>query len=143
MTNDEIHACLDVFGKAWESQDAKALGACYALDCTVVSPIFNTLHGRVAVEQSYADLAKAFALQKVRVDDVVIGNEDPPRAVVVWNVKSTHIGEVFGMPPSGKQIERTIAYFLTFKDGLITREVRLYDFTSMLMQLGVLRAKPR
>ena len=58
-------------------------------------------------------------------------------------MKSTHIGEVFGVPPSGKQIERTIAYFLTFKDGLITREVRLYDFTSMLMQLGVLRAKPR
>ena len=143
MTNDQIHACLDRFARAWESQDAKALGACYALDCTVVSPIFNTLSGRVAVEHSYADLAKAFAHQKVRVDDVVIGNEDPPRAVIVWNVQSTHIGEVFGLPPSGKQIERTIAYFLTFKDGLITREVRLYDFTSMLIQLGVLRAKPR
>lgn len=72
----------------------------------------------------------------------MIGNEDPPRAVIVWNVQSTHVGEVFGMPASGKRIDRTIAYILTLRDGRITKEVRIYDFTSMLIQLGVLRAKP-
>ena len=46
------------------------------------------------------------------------------------------------MPATGKNIERTVAYFLTIEDGKISRELRLYDFTSMLMQLGVLRAKP-
>lgn len=142
MTSEEIHAFLDRFSGAWESQNVRALGACYADDCTVVSPIFGTLRGRAAVEKSYGDLVKVFGIQKVRVDDLVIGNEDPPRAVVVWNVQSTHIGEMFGMPASGKKIERTIAYILTLKDGLITRETRIYDFTSMLMQLGVLRAKP-
>jgi steroid delta-isomerase-like uncharacterized protein len=142
MTSEEIRAFLDRFSGAWESQNVRALGACYADDCTVVSPIFGTLHGRAAVEKSYGDLVKVFGIQKVRVDDVVIGNEDPPRAVVVWNVQSTHIGEMFGMPASGKKIERTIAYILTLKDGLIVRETRIYDFTSMLMQLGVLRAKP-
>jgi len=142
MTSEEIHAFLDRFVRAWESQDVKTLGSCYADDCTVVSPIFGTLRGRPAVEKSYADLVRVFGLQKVRVDDIVIGNEETPRAVVVWTVESTHIGEVFGMPPSGKKIQRTIAYFLTLKDGLIVRETRLYDFTSMLMQLGVLRAKP-
>ena len=43
---------------------------------------------------------------------------------------------------NAKRIERTIAYFLTFRDGLIVNERRLYDFTNMLMQLGVLKAKP-
>ncbi len=142
MTSDEIRSFLDRFMHAWESQNVKALSDCYAEDCVVVSPIFRTLRGRAEVEKSYGDLFKAFATEKVRVDDVVIGNEDPPRAVVVWNVQSTHIGEVFGMPPSGKRIERTIAYLLTLKDGLIAKEVRIYDFTNMLMQLGVLRAKP-
>lgn len=142
MTGEETQAFLDRFLRAWESQDLKALGGCYADDCTVVSPIFGTLRGRAAVEKSYADLVRVFGHQKVRVDDVVIGNEEQPRAVVVWNVQSTHIGEVFGMPPTGKKIERTIAYILTLKDGLIVRELRIYDFTSMLMQLGVLRAKP-
>lgn len=142
MTNDEIRSFLDRFMHAWESQDVKALSTCYAEDCVVISPIFRTLRGRAAVERSYGDLFRAFAMQKVRVDDVVIGNEDPPRAVVVWNVQSTHVGEVFGMPASGKRIERTIAYVLTLTDGVISKEVRIYDFTSMLMQLGVLRAKP-
>ena len=142
MTSDEIRSFLDRFMHAWEKQDVTSLSACYAEDCVVVSPIFRTLRGRAEVEKSYGDLFKAFATEKVRVDDVVIGNEDPPRAVVVWNVQSTHIGEVFGMPPSGKRIERTIAYLLTLKDGLIAKEVRIYDFTNMLMQLGVLRAKP-
>lgn len=107
-----------------------------------MSPIFSTLHGHDAVEHSYADLFKAFALQQIKADEVVIGSGEPPRAVVVWKLESTHVGEVFGMPPSGKRIERTVAFILTLKDGKIVKEVRIYDFTSMLMQLGVLRVKP-
>jgi len=82
MTSEEIRVFLDRFSRAWESQDVTALGACYADDCTVVSPIFGTVKGRAAVEKSYRDLVRVFGIQKVRVDDVVIGNEEPPRAVV-------------------------------------------------------------
>jgi steroid delta-isomerase-like uncharacterized protein len=142
MTKDEIRSFLDRFRHAWESQNVEALVECYADDCVVVSPIFSTLTGRAHVEKSYRDLVKAFATTKITVEDIVIGNDDPPRAVIVWNVQSTHIGEVFGMPPSGKRIDRTIAYILTLRDGLIVKEQRIYDFTSMLMQLGALRAKP-
>jgi steroid delta-isomerase-like uncharacterized protein len=142
MTNEEIRSFLARFRHAWESQDLTALVACYAEDCVVVSPIFNTVTGRAQVEKTYAELFKAFATQKVKVEDIVIGNDDPARAVVMWNIQSTHVGDVFGMPPSGKRIDRTIAYILTLRDGLIIKERRIYDFTSMLMQIGVLRAKP-
>jgi steroid delta-isomerase-like uncharacterized protein len=142
MTTDDIRSILERFRHAWEAQDIKALGACYADDCIVVSPLFNTLNGRNAVEKSFTDLFKVFETQQVAVQDMVIGNEEPPRAVVLWKLQSTHVGEVFGIPGSGKRIERTIAYILTFRDGLITRETRIYDFTSMLMQVGALKAKP-
>ena len=46
------------------------------------------------------------------------------------------------MPGIGRRIERTVAYILTFRDGLIVNERRVYDFTNMLMQLGVLKARP-
>ena len=141
MTSDEIRAFLDRFVKAWEQQDVAALGACYCDDCVVVSPMFHTLNGRARVERSYEELFRAFSHQKVHVADVVIGNEQPARAVVVWTVQSTHVGEIFGVPGSGKRIERTLAYILTLRDGRIAKEVRIYDFTNMLMQLGVLRAK--
>jgi len=34
------------------------------------------------------------------------------------------------------------AFLFFFADGNIEREVRLYDFTGILVQLGVLKAKP-
>ena len=142
MTNDEIRSFLDRFRQAWERQDTAALVGCYADDCVVVSPIFSTIKGRSQVEKSYTDLIKAFHTEQVKVEDLVIGNDDPPRAVIVWHLESTHVGEVFGLPPSGKRIERTVAFILTLRDGLITKETRIYDFTSLLMQLGALRAKP-
>lgn len=142
MTNDEIRSFLERFRRAWEVQDVKTLVACYADECVVVSPIFSTVTGRAHVEKSFTDLFKVFATQKIQVEDIVIGNDEPPRAVVLWNIQSTHIGEVFGMPASGKRINRTIALILTLRDGLIAKDVRIYDYTSMLMQLGVLRAKP-
>jgi steroid delta-isomerase-like uncharacterized protein len=142
MTSDEIRSFLDRFVRAWEKHDVTALGACYAETCTVVSPIFHTLKGRAQVERSYTDLFRAFSNPSIRVDDIVISTGMPPRAVIVWTVQSTHAGEIFGVPGSGRRIERTIAYFLTFRDGLIVNERRVYDFTNMLMQLGVLKAKP-
>jgi steroid delta-isomerase-like uncharacterized protein len=142
MTNDDIRSFLERFRHAWERQDVTELVGCYAQDCVVVSPIFNTMTHRSQVEKSYNDFFKALAIQKIKVEDIVIGNEDPPRAVVVWNVQATHVGEMFGMPATGKRIERTSAFILTLRDGLITKEFRIYDFTSMLIQLGALRAKP-
>lgn len=140
MTSAEIRSFIDRFAHAWAHGDAAALGDCYTDDCTVVSPIFRTLKGRAQVERSYVDLFRAFEQETVKVDDIVI--EVPARAVIVWTSHSTHAGEIFGMPPSGKRIERTVAYILTLQDGRIAKEVRIYDFTKMLMQLGVLRAKP-
>jgi steroid delta-isomerase-like uncharacterized protein len=142
MTSDEIRTFLDRFVGAWEKQDLAALGACYADACTVVSPIFHTLKGRAQVERSYADLFRAFSNPSIHVDDIVISTGEPPRAVIVWTVQSVHAGEIFGVPGSGRRIERTIAYILTFRNGLIVSERRVYDFTNMLMQLGVLKAKP-
>lgn len=142
MTSDEIRSFLDRFVHAWEHQDVAALSACYTDDCVVVSPIFNTLKGKAQVEKSYADLFLAFASPSIHVDDTIISDVEPARAVIVWTVKSIHAGNIFGMPGSGRRIERTIAYIFTFRGGLIEKERRLYDFTSMLMQLGVLKAKP-
>ena len=141
MTRDEVRSFLDRFVDAWQGHDVASLAGCYTDDCVVTSPIFHTLTGRTQVERSYADLFKAFTQQSIRVDDLVVAPEEPARAVVVWSVQSTHVGEIFGMPASGKRIERTVVFLLTFRDGRISREVRIYDFTSMLIQLGVLRAK--
>jgi steroid delta-isomerase-like uncharacterized protein len=141
MTSEEVRAFLDRFGKAWEEGDLVTLAECYTDDCEVVSPIFHTLHGLPQVEQSFRDAFKAFGTQSMRVNDVIIDAENPRRAAVVWTAKVKHQGEIFGIPASGKIIEATMVLILTLTDGKISREVRVYDFTKMLLQLGVLRAK--
>jgi steroid delta-isomerase-like uncharacterized protein len=142
VTQDDIHALLERFRLAWLGHDVNALAACYADDCVVVSPFFKTLTGRSHVEKSFNDLFKVFSNQAITVEDVVIGGDEPARAVTVWKLHSTHIGEVFGIQPSGRSITRTVVFVLTLSGGVITKETRIYDFTSMLIELGVLRAKP-
>ncbi len=141
MTSDEVHSFLDRFAKAWEEGDLVTLADCYAEDCIVVSPIFHTLHGLAQVEHSFRNAFKAFAAQSLHVDEIIIDGENPGRAAVVWTSKVKHQGEIFGIPATGKTIDVTMSLILTLVGGKISHEVRVYDFTKMLMQLGVLRAK--
>jgi predicted ester cyclase len=141
MTSDEVRRFLDRFAKAWEEGDLVTLADCYADNCEVVSPIFHTLHGLPQVEHSFRTAFKAFAAQTLRVDEVVIDSENPGRAALVWTSKVKHQGEIFGIPATGKIFDVTMSLILTLVDGKVLREVRVYDFTNMLMQIGVFRAK--
>jgi steroid delta-isomerase-like uncharacterized protein len=141
MTSIEVRTFLDRFAKAWEEGDLVSLADCYTEDCEVVSPIFHTLHGLPQVEQSFRNAFKAFRAQTMHVDEVIINADNPERAAVVWTSKVKHQGEIFGIPATGKTFEVTIALFLTFRDGKISREERVYDFAKMLLELGALRAK--
>lgn len=141
MTAAEIRICCERFASALEGEDITALGACYADDCEVFSPIFHTLRGRAEVERSWRELFKALTERKIRVDDIVVDSDNRGRAVLVVTAQSIHRGEIFGMPGTGRAIENQVAFILTFDGGLIARERRIYDFTRLLMQLGVLRAK--
>ena len=140
MTGDEVRAFLDRFARAWEEQDLVTLADCYTEKCEVVSPIFHTLHGLSQVENSFRSAFRAFAAQTMHVDEVVV-DSDATKAAVVWTSKVKHQGEIFGISATGKVFEARIALLLTFEGGKIAREVRVYDFTKMLVEIGVMRAK--
>ena len=62
---------------------------------------------------------------------------------VFSDVVATHMDEFFGMPATNKRLDMRLARSLRFNDaGLIAHERRIYDFTGVLLQIGVLRAKP-
>jgi hypothetical protein len=46
------------------------------------------------------------------------------------------------MVPSGKPVVIPIVYFSKIANGEIVYERRIYDFTGMLVQIGVLKARP-
>ena len=141
MTTDDIRRFCSDYVRSWERNDVRALVASYAEDCVVVSPIFNVIHGQAQLETSFRDLFRAFSDFAVEVDDIVVESEPNDRAVILFRALLTHRGEIFGVPGTGRRFEVRGAFVLTFENGRITRDSRLYDFTGMLMQLGVLRAK--
>ncbi len=54
----------------------------------------------------------------------------------------TDLGGFMGLAPTGKPFRITIVFLFTFDDRHIVHERRIYDFTGMLVQIGVLKAKP-
>ena len=67
---------------------------------------------------------------------------DGNRAALVFTISGTHRGDFFGLHASGRHLEATCAFVYTLSDGLIVQERRVLDFTGVLVQVGVLRAKP-
>ena len=140
MSRAEFERMTQRYLSAMNRHDAPALAALYAVDCRVDSPLFSSLHGRAAVEASYRQFFAIFPDVAFNPETTVI---DPPLAVVTTLNTATHEGELFGLAPTHKRIEfRTVRVVTANEEGLIVQERRIYDFTGLLVQLGVLRARP-
>ena len=83
----------------------------------------------------------AFGDYAIELDDLLIDCGSDERAVFLVTTEVTHRGEIFGMPGTGRRVENTLAFFLRFENSLIASERRMYDFTGLLVQLGVLKAR--
>lgn len=140
MTRSEMEQLFDRRQRAWQRRDPDALGAFHCEDGTVRSPIFGTVKGRPAITESYASLFRTFADWTVETTRLVL---DGQTAVQQFTIQATHTSELFGVPPTHRRCEIHGVLFMDLdEDGKVKREDRFYDFTSMLLQLGVLKAKP-
>lgn len=133
---------LDLFARrsaAWAARDASALAASHAEDGVVISPTGGVLEGRAEIERIYRLWFAAFPDLVYKSDDLII---DGNRVVEIAHVSGTHSGEFFGMAPTGRRVAVVSAFFATVENGEITQERRILDFTGVLLQVGVLKAKP-
>jgi len=141
MTRADIQAKVDQYVAAWERHDIDGLLECYAPDADIASPMFRKLHGLDAIEAQFQDLFRTFGKLTFDVRDVVI-DAAPARAALYVASTSTHSGSIFGFPPTGQDIATNVLFILHFDEsGKIVSDRRLYDFTALLIKLGVLKAK--
>ena len=139
MTRAEVVAFFDRRQRAYDNLDAAALAADYADDCIVDSPTGGTHTSRTAVKKVLQDVFDAFLDMKTRTDSLVI---DGNLVVQVLSIEGTNFGGFLGLPASGKPFRLAAVFLYEFKDRQIVREHRIYDFTGMLTQIGVLKTKP-
>ena len=139
MTRDDVVTLFERQQHEWDSRDAEALARRHTSEGIIVSPIFGSVHGRDAILESYRSLFTTFP------DWQYVGEQlltDGDRVAQQFTVRATHSGEFFGLPGSGRRFNINGIRLLELRDGLIAYERRYYDFTGLLIQLGVLRGKP-
>ena len=139
MTREEIVAFFERRQIAHDNLDAAALAADYADDCVVDSPTGGTHTGRASVQSVYEAVFEAFLDQKTRTDHLII---DGHHVAQVLSIEGTNIGGFLGLEASGKRFRLAAVFVYELKDRQIVRERRIYDFTGMLTQIGVLKTKP-
>ena len=139
MTRQQV---LDLFKRreeAYEDLDAAALATDYAEDALIESPTAGEHRGREAAEKAFRAIFTAFLDLTVTVDHIIIDGDNVAK---VLTLEGTHIGDFLGLPPTGKRFSMPAVFFYQLENGKIVRERRIYDFTGLLVQIGVLKAKP-
>jgi predicted ester cyclase len=139
LTRAELQAALDRLQEAFNRRDPVAIAARHTLDGIIESPMFATLRGRKAIEEAQQAFFTSFPDAATTVNATLI---DPPHVAVFLTMHATHVNEFFGLPGTGRRIEVRMARLLRMDGDLVAHEARVYDFTGLLVQVGVLRAKP-
>jgi uncharacterized protein (TIGR02246 family) len=138
MTREQIFALFNRREAAWRERDAKVLASDHAPDGVVVSPTGGVLEGRADIERIYRVWFVGFPDLAFATEDLLV---DGDRAALLCRITGTHLGEFFGMSPTGRRIEVSGAFIYRLQDDQIVHERRVLDFTGVLIQVGVLRAK--
>jgi steroid delta-isomerase-like uncharacterized protein len=139
MTRSEIEAFFRRRERLWFDHDAAGLAADHGDGSVVESPTHGKLTTREAIRGIYETWFAAFPDLKFRHNDILV---DGDRAAVFFSTSGTHKKTFVGAAPTGRNMEIHGVALFTLKDGKIVHEKRLYDSTSLLVQIGVIKAKP-
>lgn len=139
MTRDEIRQLFDRRRDAFNRRDAEALTQDHSECCVLESPVAGQVTGRAAIENVYRGFFKSFPDLVMENTELLVEND---RAVQVATVAGTNFGGFMDLPPTGKQFRFPVVFIYRFENGQIVHEKRVYDFTGMLVNIGVLKAKP-
>jgi predicted ester cyclase len=139
MTRDETFAFFARRQEAWRHRDVDALVADHAPHGRVVSPMFTTVVGREQIRPTYESLFRVFPDWDLAGESLLV---DGARVAQPFSVRATHEGEFMGFAGTGRRFEIQGVLLFEMEGAAIAHERRVYDFTGLLIQLGVLKSKP-
>ena len=125
--------------RAWQEHDTETLSASHTENGEIDSPLFGVLKGQEAIRKSYADWFRTFPDTEYHVRHLLI---DGDRAAEFIRITATQQYDVCGYKATGKRFDFNGSSMFLLSEGRIAREIRTYDFTGVLVQLGALKAKP-
>jgi steroid delta-isomerase-like uncharacterized protein len=139
MERNEITALFAKRHEILARRDARELAALHTEDGILESAMAGTLSGRAAIEQFYRSLFSSFPDFTFETGELLI---DGNRVVQTATFCGTDRGGFMGLAATGKHMRINGVFFYTLRDGQIARMRSVYDFTGLLVQVGVLKVKP-
>ena len=133
MRREEGLAIAQWFRNAGGRRDLAQMADLYADDAVALSPIFGEVRGRAAILETWRTMFTTFADLNLDIADVLV---DGDRLAILGHVRTTDRLGWFGLlPPTGSPIEYRIVLLLTFRDGKIVRDERIYDSAAVIERL--------
>lgn len=140
MKRDAIVRFFDARQADWRARNAVNLAAAHAETGSVLSPMFGALNGRAEIQGAYEKLFETFPDWFFRSEELII---DGDRVVQRFTATATLVGGIMGMTEGTNRHGRIEGVlFFTMGKNLIEHERRMYDFSGLLIQIGVLRSRP-
>jgi predicted ester cyclase len=78
-------------------------------------------------------VAAAFPDVRITIHDML---QEPGKIGVRAEISGTHLGELFGIAPTGKKVSFRLHEFHTLANGLITTTWHMEDWFGLFLQLG-------
>jgi predicted ester cyclase len=139
MLQSEILSLLEDHHSAFARHDAAALAEQHLEGGMFESPAVGIVHGREAIRQVYHYWFTAFPDMRFSWGPPIV---DGNRAALFWILEGTVEGPFFGVPNPGTRVRVTGAAQYIFQDGGILSAAHVFDFSSLLMKTGILKARP-
>lgn len=137
--NERIASFLERRRDAWSRHDAESLTADYTEDAVLMSPYVGRVVGHAAIADVYRSFFRGFVDLRHIEEALVVEND---HIAQFFSISGTHSGDFMGIPATGRPFECHISSLFTLRADKICLERRVYDFSGLLIQIGVLRVKP-
>ena len=89
--------------------------------------------GPAGIKPIIRSMAAAFPDVHITIHDMV---QEPGKIAVRAEISGTHLGELFGIAPTGKQVSFRLHEFHTVANGLVTTTWHMEDWFGLFLQLG-------
>lgn len=141
MTRQDVEDIFARRAQAIGRRDAATLASLHSENGVLESPTAGgTVRGRQAIEEIYRAWFTGFPDVTFVADEPLL--IDGNRVAQRLTISGTDTGGFLGLPATGKAFRMPLVVLCEFTDRQIAHERRIYDFTGLLLQIGVLKAKP-
>ena len=135
MSTENNRAIAHRFAQVWGKESLALIDELASQELSVSYPILpDVIRGTEGFKQFLTGFHAAFPDADVTIEDEI--SEDD-KAVVRWKLRGTHLGELLGIPPTGKQVEVTGITIYHIVGGKVVEERGEEDALGLMRQLGI------